>query len=74
MKDTYNGWANWQTWNVALWLGNDQYLYKLSRRFTNYRELAEFITSTGMDKTPDGASWLDHKIDAPALNEWLTEE
>lgn len=19
----YNGWTNWETWNVALWLGND---------------------------------------------------
>ena len=22
MKDRYNGWTNWATWNVALWLGN----------------------------------------------------
>lgn len=21
---TYNGWTNYETWNVALWLGNDQ--------------------------------------------------
>lgn len=21
---TYNGWSNYETWNVALWLGNDQ--------------------------------------------------
>ena len=25
VKDTrYNGWTNYETWNVALWLGNDQ--------------------------------------------------
>ena len=32
----YNGWTNWETWNVALWLGNEPgtsaYLYELSNR------------------------------------------
>ena len=27
----YNGWKNWATWNVALWLGNDEGLYKIAR-------------------------------------------
>jgi hypothetical protein len=25
----YNGWKNYETWNVALWLGNDQGTYSL---------------------------------------------
>jgi len=24
----YQGWANWETWNVALWFGNDEGLYR----------------------------------------------
>lgn len=28
---TYNGWSNYETWNVALWLGNDQGTYETCR-------------------------------------------
>ena len=27
MTRTYNGWTNYETWNVALWIGNDQGSY-----------------------------------------------
>ncbi len=29
----YNGWTNWETWNVALWVDNDYETYKRKQRF-----------------------------------------
>ena len=29
----YNGWHNYETWNVKLWLGNDEGLYNLQREW-----------------------------------------
>ncbi len=30
MANKYNGWTNYETWNVALWMGNDQGNYNWS--------------------------------------------
>ena len=32
---TCNGWLNWNTWNVALWLQNDEFIYRHARRNSN---------------------------------------
>jgi hypothetical protein len=28
---TYNGWTNYETWNVALWIGNEQHSEETTR-------------------------------------------
>ena len=72
---TYNGWKNWATWNVALWLGNDEGLYRLSRRFVNYKDLADHLVNDCCNAmTPDGAYWNDKELDTYALDEWLMDE
>ena len=30
-KKTYNGWADWTSWNCALWVGGDEGLYNLAK-------------------------------------------
>ena len=40
-NETYNGWANWDTWNTALWLNNDEVTHKRARsivRIYGYNE------------------------------------
>ena len=70
----YNGWKNWATWNVALWLGNDESLYKMARRFVNYKDIAQELVDCGIAATPDGASYTDPDLDTYALDEWLMDE
>lgn len=44
---TYEGWTNWETWNVALWVDNEFRLY--TAKIALLRELQE----TGQSVTAD---------------------
>lgn len=78
---TYNGWANWETWNVALWIGNDEGLYSLAKAVRYKREpyrafvedLKEFGNGEIIRQTPDGARWDDPVLDTDALDEMMEE-
>lgn len=77
--ETYNGWKNYETWNVALWIQNDEGLYSLAREIIGssgdfpYARLASAIRDTGMIETPDGVAWNDSGLDLDALDEMLRE-
>ena len=37
MKDnTYNGWTNWETWQILLWASNEEHLYKQVNKFVEW--------------------------------------
>ena len=36
MTDTYNGWANYETWNVALYIQNEYSIYSLAREWVEH--------------------------------------
>lgn len=77
MENGYNGWANWETWNVALWIQNDEGIYGTARMMRNrinpYQAFANAMRDCGFHKTPDGAKYNDKALDLDALNEMMQE-
>lgn len=61
----FQGYKNWNHWNVALWLGNDEGLYNIAsramRRASNLDAAAIDILKTmkerGITATPDGVTY-----------------
>ena len=61
----YNGYASWNAWNVALWIRNDEALYRLAllclrqhhRAGGRHAAALTFLQLAGTDATPDGVRW-----------------
>lgn len=68
----YNGWTNWATWNVALWLtGSDESTYR--QALDDFRWGVETPKSARRllgDTTPDGALLVFY---GPRSAEWRAE-
>ena len=67
----YNGWTNYETWNVALWLGNDESLYEIARKYKTYDALREALVEAGVWRTADGIEYDDPSLDIEELDEFL---
>lgn len=76
----YNGWKNYETWNVALWLGNDYGLYQFMQDWKRahpkgkYRDMAEELIVDHGRATPDGVRWLDSRLSYTELNDFVRGE
>ena len=78
-----NGWSNYETWNVALWIGNTERLYKDATKFAQtslhygsmYKRFIEQCELKGLlwGKTGDGVSWTDENLDIAELDEYIKE-
>ena len=80
---TYNGWTNYETWNVTLWLQNDEGLYSLTKEWLDHQrendDLPEYeifrhtLTELCGDKTPDGVEWNDPRINGLEVSEMMMD-
>ena len=76
----YNGWANRATWNIALWIQNDPWLYNTARACVEYRNETEtpyskFIRCmlNGDVSTGDGIRWDSEEINHDEINDMMFE-
>ena len=76
---TYNGWANYETWNVSLWMQNRQFLYNTAVACVEYKAdnempYTKFIRNMhNIDEltTNDGVSWDDELVNQDEINEMM---
>ena len=86
--NNYNGWANYETWNVALYLDNDEGIYNfmleglrhlLTERNDDWtgislQELRELVCNAFRgDSTPDGVRLSHSEIDWSEISDKLLE-
>jgi hypothetical protein len=66
---SYNGWENYETWNVALWINNDEPLYLLAQQCGDYETLVNCLYEEyGVNETKDGVKFADPKVNVIQLN------
>ncbi len=75
---TYNGYANYQTCNVCLWIANDEGLNEFAAVCQNYNDfkarLREMdINSAIAYETPDGVAWNDSAVNLHEVAEFWSE-
>ena len=87
-NNDYNGWANYETWNVTLWIDNDEGMYGLvrdsleellDRNGNDWQsipelEIRELVRDAfGSNKTPDGVSLMDPVLNWSEISDMLLE-
>lgn len=71
----HNGHKNYETWNVSLWINNDQGLYNLAKECANYETFVQRVLYDGpfhlAYMTPDHVSWNNPLLDVKALDDLI---
>ena len=70
LDTSYNGWENYETWNVALWINNDIGYHHLAAEAGSYEDFVDCLEAVSFNdlSTPDGVSYRDPKVNVVQLN------
>ena len=73
---SYNGWTNWETWNIAMWIGNDEMLNRIMTQAAkgNWETFKELAANWGIIKTPDGVYFEAAEVDQNQLYDAFLED
>lgn len=75
----YNGWKNRATWNVSMWINNEEPLYRgaveFMKDYKGEKPYIDFCKDSGLDaqRTPDKVAYVDPTLDLEALNAMMLE-
>lgn len=58
MCEKYNGWTNWETWNMALWLGESDDESILNQAYTEVDDFTDEGVVNVHEATGSLAGWL----------------
>jgi hypothetical protein len=77
---TYEGWENYETWNVALWINNEKPYYDKALKFMETHgdspsAYMTFIENMGLTKTmtPDNVWFNDKTLNIKELDEMMQQ-
>ena len=81
MQKKYNGYTNYETWNVVLWINNDELLHSTIKNVwaNNFTQAVNTYEKWLLEfemherKTPDGVAWSSKKINYKEINEHINE-
>ena len=66
---SYNGWENYETWNVALWINNEEGLYHFAQECGDYETLVDRLYNEyGVTETFDGVKFNSPKVNVVQIN------
>lgn len=67
----YNGWANWETWNVNLWLDNEEPLYREKVRFLRRGNIDNItVKAFCKEQFPDGTPDMQSDEHETVAQQW----